>query len=291
MKKSMVMLLVLVMLSFTVSAACNLDVSLVNQDPYPAVPGDYVKIVFQVTGTENPECRQVSVELLEKYPISFDPGESPLVQVTGGVYDRDYSSYLTVPYKVRLDGDALDGENQVEVRFGTGDLAESSSLKSFNIEVDDTHADFEIFVKDYNPTTKKLTFEILNIAAADVEALTLEIPRQEGVSIQGSKTNIVGDLDSNEYTTADFTAALEKGDITIKIYYSDTINERRTLEKTVAFDPSYFASTDVNGGRSWKSYLFYVIVIGGIVYYFYNRRKKKKHKHHKHHSRKGSAAF
>jgi len=273
--KRVLILFVLVLFSFSVNAACNLEVTMINQDPYPAVPGDYVKLVFQVTGTNNPECRQVSIELLERYPISFDPGESSIVMVSGGTYERDYASYLIAPYKVRLDEDALDGENKIEVRYGTGNLSEYYSLKSFNIEVEDTHADFEIYIKDYDPVTKTLTFEILNIAESDVEALTLEILPQDNIKIQGTKTKIVGDLDSNEYTTADFTAIPESGEIKVKISYSDAINKRRTLEKVVVFEPEYFTLSEEGTGRAWYVYLIYIVIAGAIVYYFYNRRKKK----------------
>jgi len=273
--KKVLILFALVLFSFSVNAACNLEVTMINQDPYPAVPGDYVKLVFQVTGTNNPECRLVSIELLEKYPISFDPGESPIVQIVGGTYERDYSSYLIAPYKVRLDQDTLDGENKIEVRYGEGDLNESAILKSFNIEVDDVRAKFEIFIKDYDASTKTLTFEILNIAESDVEALTLEIPQQDNIKILGAKTNIVGDLDSNEYTTADFTATPMAGEIKIKVSYSDAINKRRTLEKVVVFEPEYFTLSEEGTGRAWYVYLIYIVIVGAIVYYFYNRRKKK----------------
>lgn len=276
MKKGLIVLLSLVLFSFTVSAACNLGVTMINQDPYPAVPGDYVKLVFQVTGTNNPECNKVSIELLEKYPISFDPGEPHTIQIKGGAYDKDYNSYLIAPYKVRLDENALDGENKIEVKYGSEDLNKSHWLESFNIEVEDTHADFEVFIKDYDPTTKKLTLEVLNIAKSNVEALTLEIPKQDNIQIQGSKINVLGDLDSNEYTTADFIAIPKEGKIKIKISYSDSINKRRTLEKFVDFEPEYFISFNKNSKKSWGMYLIYLVIIGIIIYYFYNRRKKKK---------------
>ena len=154
--------------------------------------------------------------------------------------------------------------------------------------MDDTHADFEIFIKNYDPKTKKLTLEILNIAESDVEALTLEIPQQENIEIQGTKTNIVGDLDSNEYTTADFTAVPKEGEIKVNIYYSDAINERRTLEKSISFDPSYFVSSEDAAGTAWYIYLLYVVIVAGVIYYFYDRRQKKK-REHKH--RRGSATL
>ena len=51
---------------------CNPAVSLINQDPYPAVPGEYVKLLFQISGVSNPECASTSVELKPSYPFSLD---------------------------------------------------------------------------------------------------------------------------------------------------------------------------------------------------------------------------
>jgi len=284
MKKELVILFLVVVSFSFVSARCDLAVTLLNQDPYPAVPGDYVKLVFQVTGTENPDCTYVTLELIEKYPISFDPGESSLVQIKGGTFQKDFSSYLMVPYKVRLDPNALNGGNPVEVRYSSGqDLTAFYTSKLFDIEVEDTHADFEIFIKDYDFAEKTLTLEILNIAESDVEALTLEIPAQENVQIKGARTNIVGDLDSNEYTTAEFNAEAQEGDILVKIYYSDSINARRTVEKTVSFNPDYFVSSDANQGGATYKYIIGIIILGIIIYYFHRRRIKKREHHAKSH--------
>src|SRR6056297_446729 len=53
------------------STACNLNVSLINQDPYPVLPGNYVEVVFQVSGVDNTDCKGAKFELLEDYPFSL----------------------------------------------------------------------------------------------------------------------------------------------------------------------------------------------------------------------------
>ena len=63
---SLVFVLVLA-LSFVSASVCELDVTMLNQDPYPAVPGDYVEIVFQIAGIENPECGRVVFSLYLNY--------------------------------------------------------------------------------------------------------------------------------------------------------------------------------------------------------------------------------
>ncbi len=257
-------------------AKCDLGVSLINQDPYPAVPGDYVKLLFQVTGTENPDCSYVSLELLEQYPISFDPGTKGFVQVKGGTFEKDYSSSLVVPFKVRIDPNALDGDNPVEVRYGSvQNLTQYYFSKLFNVNVKDVRADFEVFVKDYVPGTNTLTLEILNIADSDVQSLTIQIPEQPNVKLLGAGTNIVGDLNSNDYTTADFTLEPKQGEIKLNIFYNDEINKRRTIEKSVYINPSEFTSNQTQQ-VPWYFYLILILILAAIVYYFYRRRKKKK---------------
>jgi len=264
--------------SFTLVASvpCDLDVSLINQDPYPAIPGDYVKIVFQINGVENPDCGRIQFELLEQYPLIFDPDTDPLITIQSGTYQKDFSSFLIAPYKVRIDENSLDGDNPIEVQYKTG-LSQAILSKQFNVNVEDTRADFEIYVKEYDLVTKELIFEILNTAESDVEALTLEIPKQSNIVIKGPKTNIIGDLDSNDYTTASFEAVPLKGEITLKIFYTDSINIRRTLEKTVMFEPEYFEDR-TNGKQKTSIWLmlFWILVIIFVIRYFYKRSKAKK---------------
>jgi len=92
MKKSVLIYLLIMFFSFTFvsSEACKLDISLINQDPYPAIPGDYVKVVFQVNGVSNPECGKVEFELLDKYPISFDPTDEPKIIFQSGIYNKQH---------------------------------------------------------------------------------------------------------------------------------------------------------------------------------------------------------
>ena len=280
MKKSVVIGLFLVMSIFSfagvLAEGCDLDISLINQDPYPAIPGDYVKLVFQVDGVNNVECKTVDFELLEQYPLIFDPNEQPRYTINAGLYDKDYSSYLLALYKVRVDDDALDGDNPIEVQYRFGGNI-GFETQQFDLNVEDTRADFEIYVKDYNVLTGTMTLEILNVAESDIEALTLEIVNQENIQIKGPKTNIVGDLDSNDYTTADFEAVPIAGEFTVKISYTDSIGERRFLEKNILYESEYFEDRigDKKDTSPW-TYIFWIAVVLVVAYYFWRRHKKKK---------------
>jgi len=260
------------------SAACDLDVKLLNQDPYPAVPNDYVKLVFQLEGLDSPECNDVTFELLSDYPIEFNPGETGFRTFRKLDFIKDYESNLLIPYEVRINEQALDGANPIEVRVQS--RGDAPVTKTFDLEVDDVRAEFEVSVKDYSYATNEITLEVLNIEAADIEALTIEIPKQDIITVKGSNRVIVGDLDSNEYTSADFEASLSDGEFIVNLIYSDKINERRTVQVPVYFDSSYFTNRKADQPKPMGvgTYIFWGIVASLAGYWVYRKVKKSKAK-------------
>jgi len=265
-------------LAFISAADCDLGVSLLNQDPYPAVPGDYVELVFQVSGIENAECGDVVFTLIENYPLIFDPGMESSISISSGTFVKDYSSSKVIPYKVRVDDNAVNGDNPIEVSFSSKGFSNKSYYtEEFNLNVEDVKADFEIFVKDYDFSTNMITFEILNIADVDIEALAFEVPAQDGIVVKGASRNILGDLDSSEYTSTDFELRSSVGEIVVNMIYTDKIGVRRSFSKVVAYDSTYFVGRKADdSSTSILTYIIWIIVISVVVYFVYKKFKKKK---------------
>lgn len=262
------------LIPFVNAGACNLEATLLNQDPYPAVQGDYVDLVFQLSGVDGNNCGDITFELLEKYPISFDPGQVGLRTFSEVKYVRDYSSQIQIPYRVRVDPNALDGGNPIEVVIqNKGDAV---ILQKFDLEVGDSRVDFEVSVKNYEPLTHTLSLEILNIGKSDIQALAIEVTKQEEIGIKGANRIIVGDLDSNEYTSAEFEATPKDGEFTVKLIYSDQVNVRRTLEKKVSFESSYFSDRIADQKTSSLVSYWWVLVIAILLFWYWRRKKKAK---------------
>ena len=72
MKKRLISILILLVFSFTFISAegCVLCVTLVNQDPYPAIPNNYVEVVFQVNGVQDSTCNNMVFEIIENFPFT-----------------------------------------------------------------------------------------------------------------------------------------------------------------------------------------------------------------------------
>lgn len=264
------------LLSVTTNAeACSLVPVLLNQDPYPATQGEYVKLAFQLQGIENPDCGRVSFELLNKYPIIFDPNTTTKYEIDAGTFKKDYSPYSILTYKVRVDKDAVDGDNPIEIEYSYSN-SDVRLKKQFNLNLGDSMANFEVFVKDYNYATKILSLEILNYGKSKVQAILVEIPKQGVINLTGANKNLAGDLDANEYTSAEFTASPIDGSMQVLISYTDSAGIRRSVTKQVSFDSSYFINTKPSSNSSTWKVVLVLIVILLAVYYFYRRNKKRK---------------
>ncbi len=257
---------------------CNPTVQLLSQDSYPAIPGDYVKLVFQIDDISDSDCGDISFELLNKYPISFDPGQDGKVSLRSGTYVRDYSTHKLVAFKVRVDQDAVDGDNPIETLLSKGTSIGVES-KEFNLNVEDTRADFEVYVKNLDFSTNILSLEVLNIAEVDVKSIAVEILDYQGLVVKGAKTKIIGDLDSNEYTSAEFEVQPKDTLIPVKIFYTDNAGFRRTLEKNITLETSIFQDRKADEKSTpVTTYLGLAVVVIGIGYWLYKRKKAKEAK-------------
>lgn len=259
------------------AALCTLTPTLINQDPTSAVPGETVKLLFQISGTENPECGRISLEFVEDYPFTLDPGYSKIQSIQGGTYQRDFNSFWIVSYKVRVDSTALDGDHKLSLKTWINSESQLAKINDFNISVEEVRTDFIVTLDSYSFATKKMSLGIVNIGEKNAQAMTVRIPKQDTVAVEGGNVKILGDLDSNEDTTITFDAVPSSGKILVELEYNDEISERRQLVKEVEFSESAFESTRAKSSVSAGSIIFWVILIGAVVYWFIRRRRKAKH--------------
>src|SRR3989344_5942590 len=180
---------------------CNLNVSLVNQDPNPAIPGGYVDVLFQVNGVENVDC--------------------------------DGARFQLIPYSLRVDKDAFDGNAELDVHYSPNNLnSDLFSIKKFSIPIKDTRTDFDAVIQA--TTTSEVTIAIANIGKYPANSIIIRIPEQENFQVIGTDGQMVGNLESGDYTIVSFSILprnQEKQLLKFDIYYTDAIGERRILNK------------------------------------------------------------
>jgi hypothetical protein len=264
-----------------------LNISLVNQDPYPAEPGGYVDLLFKLENWGTDSADNVAVQLLPTYPFSLDPGTNA-TKVIGTIkgFQTDEKA-VQVDYKVRVDKDAVDGTSEIKVRY-TYDSG-TSVEKTFDVSVSNPRTDFDVVVQDI--TSPSVTLAIANIGANDGYAVIVGIPDQKDFRATGTSRTILGNLNAGDYTLATFqvvstgSAGTGSRNLTVEISYTDTLGIRRTVDKDVRLDMTpvtnrTLARSGQFGTSSSGNGLIYIgigaVGIVAIAAFFILRKRKGK---------------
>jgi len=207
MKKAILISLLvgIVLLSFASAAsntACNIGVSIINQDPYPAIPGSYVNVVFQVTGVENPNCVGTWFELVPNYPFSLDENATNRQSLAGGVFTPNYNNNWVIPYKVRVDDGAISGYYNLDVAYSASGSDGSYVQIPFNISVQDSRTNFDSVIQQVSGSI--VSIAIANTGKYDANSVIVKIPNQAYFTTVGTNGQIVGNLASGDYSLVSF---------------------------------------------------------------------------------------
>ena len=235
-----------------------------NQDPYPANPGEYVDLLFKVENWGTKKAENVVFELLPQYPFSLDPGVNATKEL--GTIDSlatDEKAYF-VKYKIRVDKDAIAGENEIGWKYTYGTTSKTYSTGTFDITISNSRTDFDVVVQD--STAGSTTLAIANIGANDAYSVIVRIPDQENFGVTGTSANVIGNLNAGDYTLVTFQITQATGfanisttggnmppirsfnrtvsnismvrgeNLAVEIAYTDLLGIRRTVQKEVSLN-------------------------------------------------------
>lgn len=88
------------------------------------------------------------------------------------------------------------------------------------------------FELSYQESGNSFLLSVSNIGVNPARAVSVEIPTQNSFSVRGSNTQVIGNLNSGDYTSANFQVSQKgRADMVIKILYTDTAGVRRLIEK------------------------------------------------------------
>ncbi len=319
MNKSLIFLLALCLFFIpgvlaTTSSPCILNVALVNQDPSPALPGSYVNVLFQVSGVTTNCNDGARFEIIPAFPFSLDDNSSlKVLSKNTWVSSDNYNTAWTIPYKLRVNKDALDGDTPIEVRYADGADSQSYITQYFNITVQDTRTMFDAVLQETSGSD--VSIAIANVGKYTANSVVVRIPEQEDYSASGTDGQMVGNLASGDYTIVGFTLAQKSStpqspgafnatrgasptpaapmpsttvsttkQLKFDIYYTDNIGQRREVNMTLSVNSGNNSSTFTGGmpGQSttwysswtvWAIILAVLIVVSFLIRYFLKKNK------------------
>ena len=215
-----------------ISEGSNVDITLINQDPATAQPGEYVDLKFKISNQGQSPAEDTSVELVESFPFSLDPdvsGNRELGDMRGAAIGDD--SYI-VEYRVRVDENAVESENEISLKYTTGD-DDLSVTRDFDISVDDVGTDFELSAGKVSASSIPVNLD--NIGDKSAESVHVILPDQSGINKEGLETQVVGSMDSGENKEVDFAVSnISVGSsYRFEIHYTDGNGVRRELVRNI----------------------------------------------------------
>jgi len=209
----------------------NIQVKQLKYEPYPVNPGEYFDLWIKAENVGEEPTENAVFELIPKYPFSLDAGEEAL---------REYGQLgikpVVLEYKVRVDEDAVEGTNEIELRYKADADDSVWFYETFEIQVADAQTDFDLVVQEINEN--EVSIAIANIGKNVAYSVIVRVPEQESFKANGISGQMVGNLEDGDYTLVGFEivkTARSDEPLELQIDYTDNIGERRSLIKEVAF--------------------------------------------------------
>lgn len=267
-------------------------INLLKYDPYPAEPGKYMTLWIEVYNTGTETAKDVTFELEPEYPFSLDPNENAT---------RDYSNIpglftIVLQYKVRVDRNALDGWNEIKLRYKISD--ENWVEKKSEIYVNKAPNKAELtplFVSEepmpYPGGKTTLTVDIANVAPGSAYYTIVEA--ESPVATIPVNKIFVGTLNADDFESVTFKLKINEDatpgryPVYITSYYKDEDYKKVETNGTVYIQvySKEESLKEITPKTPWYIYLIYLIVILAIIKYFivplgrkttYYMKKKKK---------------
>lgn len=296
MKKILMMFMFMMSLSAVAVAAdvsdyAKLTETLMNQDPDPAEPGEYVELRFKIEKQGNELISDITYELIPSYPFSFDSSDTSVKKLNDWIGNSDEEEFYMLYYKLKVDEDALEDDYEITLRQTSSD-SQIVRDTDFDIRVGESKLP-ELVVGDVQTAPAKLiadydeasvTVEFVNNGEGDAKQVIAEmkLPERFEESFGYSTRKNLGTIAKGENKKVTFyfdtLEGLTKGQhkTTIEVLYKeDTANANdETKVVQIPFDidvfgrPSYdievLSVDDLKAGDTKKSFKVKVKNVGSF---------------------------
>lgn len=228
-------------------------VYMVKYEPFPAEAGSYFKLFLKAENLGYDAAENVECELDPEFPFSLDMNE----EARKSIGKLPASDYALLEYKVRIDSNAVDGDNEIEIRCSNDGLDDGVSVvDTFVINVESKNPEFAIgTIKSVPEDLKankediKLTTELQNVGEGLAKLTMVELQLPEGFSPSTSYSDIynLGNVEKDSSKEAvfyiDIGEEVEAGSYpgVLEIRYKSGNNDEY-LEKILFFDLNVKAS-------------------------------------------------
>ena len=303
--------------SFTKEDSVTIDVKgkimaeIIKIDKTSLVPGKQTDLKYTINNVGNAPLKDLTFSWLNDDKVILPVGSDNAKHIKY----IDIGDSVELEYQVLADPNAEPGLYELQLYLTytdsiTGEENEISTIAGVNVG---GGTDFEVAFSE--SSSGGTSFSVANIGSNPANSVSVIVPKQSGWQISGSNSMIIGNLNKGDYTIASFnlmsteqTSFLQDNNVDgedakepisqrpnmqestglkIQIAYTDTVGERKIIEKIVSISPQSINSDTVArvpGSRgipqddgvsnnTWYIVGFVVLILGVVFYRKYQQRK------------------
>ncbi len=154
-----------------------LKVEQMKYEPFPAEPGQYVKVWLKLKNVGSKQLNNVYLMLEEEYPFSFDPGDNG----TKIISSINPSQEILVEYEIRVDSKALEGDYDLNLKYKIGSSGRSIISIPITMSVTTPNPVLDFVTVRYEPERlspgdiAKIILTMRNNADSDIKDISLAL--------------------------------------------------------------------------------------------------------------------
>lgn len=258
----------------------------ITSEPEIISPGKQADISIKITNNADSAVKDIKVKMdLSGDDVPFVPLKTTTEKK---IYQLGSRESDTLDYRVIAEPDAEAGAYKIPLEISyydeTGQKVESSDIIGLRIG---SVPDISITLDESNilstPSLGDITIRFTNKGLNDIKLVNVIAEESKSYSMMSPSEVYVGNIDSDDYETAEFKIYAEKSeeDIEFPITYSyyDSNNKEYEEQATVTI-PLYSGkkakALQGNGGNSWIGILIVLAIVGAGSFWYYKKRKKGK---------------
>jgi hypothetical protein len=276
-------------------------------------PGNETSLTFTVNNIGNSPLRNLV--------FSWNDPQGAILPVFSD--DTKYIKYLDVggsvelQYKVAADVNANPGLYllNLNLKFDIANGTTNQITTKAGIFVGG-QTDFDVSYSE--SSSGQTSLSVANTGNNPAYSVTVRIPDQDGISVSGSSSSIIGNLDKGDYTIVSFqisalnfaassaqatgqysqaraapsgnqTGTFQRNftmnatpNLKVLVEYTDTVGDRYSVEKSVRLQSSSLTNSSITGFRRQQADytvpIIIIVAVAAIGGYLFYRRRKKKAK-------------
>lgn len=117
-----------------ISDSAEIQITVISQEPDPVQPGQTVDLRFKVENLGGGGTDNLIIELLPEYPFSLYKGDVQKSLGSMQAYQKGEEGIIAL-YHVKVDEDAVEGTNYINIRYKFGETGEWRTVKDLEVRI------------------------------------------------------------------------------------------------------------------------------------------------------------